>query len=175
MTRWRQLVRGLVRRLWRGVRGVLLAIAALVLFLEEWGWRPLTAWAARLARWPPLARLEARIRTLSPGAALAAFAVPAAVLFPVKLLALWLIHLGHAVLGITVIVVAKLQGTALLGRLFILTEQQLIQFEWFARALGWWRRTKARVRAAVRSSAPWRSARASIRRLRRWWVRRAGS
>ena len=52
------------RWLWRLVRGGLLTLAALALFFEEWGWRPLTAWAARLARWPPLARLEARIQRL---------------------------------------------------------------------------------------------------------------
>ena len=63
-----------LRWLWLALRGVLLALAALVMFIEEWGWRPLTAWAARLARWPPLARLEARIRTLPPAAALAAVA-----------------------------------------------------------------------------------------------------
>ena len=37
------------------------------LIAEEAGQR---AWAARLARWPPLARLEARIRTLPPAGAL---------------------------------------------------------------------------------------------------------
>ena len=143
----------MLRWLWRAVRGVLLALAAAVLFIEEWGWRPLTAWAARLASWPPLARLEARIRTLPPRWALAAFLVPAVALFPVKLLALWAIHAGQAALGIAVIVAAKLLGTALVGRLFILTEPQLMQFAWFAAALGWWRRTKERVKAAVHAPA----------------------
>jgi hypothetical protein len=161
------------RWIWRALRGVLLALAALVLFIEEWGWRPLTAWAARMAQWPPLARLEAHIRSLSPRAALALFLVPAAALFPIKLAALWLIHRGHTVPGIVVIVAAKLLGTALVGRLFILTEAQLMRFAWFARALGWWRATKARVKAAVQASPPWRRARAGLRWLRGRW-RRSG-
>ena len=144
--------------LWRALRGVLLALAALVLAIEEWGWRPLTAWAARLAQWPPLARLEARIRAAPPGVALALFLLPAVLLFPVKLLALWFIHLGHTVLGVSVIVAAKLLGTALVGRLFIIAEPQLIQFRWFARALQWWRDTKRRVRAALLRSSGWRAA-----------------
>lgn len=156
----------MLRWLWRGVRGLLLAFAALVLFLEEWGWRPLTAWAARLAAWPPLAQLERRITTLPPKAALLVFLVPAIALFPVKLLALWLIHLGHGTLGVLVIIAAKLLGTALVGRLFILTEPQLVQFAWFARALAWWRVTKARVRAAVARAHAWRVARATVRRWR---------
>lgn len=158
----------LFRLLWRFVRGVMLGFAAVVLFLEEWGWRPLTAWAARLAQWPPIARLEARIVGVPSRWALVLFLAPAVLLFPVKLLALWLIHKGSAVLGLSVIVVAKLLGTALVGRLFILTEPQLMQIAWFARAMGWWRATKARVRALVAELAWWRSVRVV---LRRWRVR----
>jgi hypothetical protein len=156
----------ILRALWRGLRGVLLALAAVVIFIEEWGWRPLSAWAARLVQWPPLARLEARIRTLPPRWALLLFIVPALALFPVKLVALWLIHLGRTTLGVAVIVLAKLLGTALVGRLFVLTEPQLMRFGWFARALAWWLATKQRVREAVQRAAAWRAARAWMRRWR---------
>jgi hypothetical protein len=163
------------RGLWRIARGVLLTFAAALLFFEEWGWRPLTAWAARLARWPPLARLEARARTLSPRLALALFLLPSLLLLPVKLLALWFIQHGQATLGFAVIIAAKLLGTALVGRLFILTEPQLMQFAWFARALGWWRTTKTRVKATAQASPAWRTAQAMRRRLAvrvRAWLRR---
>ena len=69
-------------------------------------------------------------------------------------------------IGLAVIVAAKLLGTALVGRLFILTEPQLMQIGWFARAIGWWRATKARVKAAIDVSAWWRSVRAVARRWR---------
>lgn len=152
-------------------RALLLAVAATVLLVEEWGWRPLAAWAARIARWPPLARLEASIRASSPRVALALFLVPAVLLFPLKLLALWLIGEGRAGLGIGVIVAAKLAGTAFVGRLFVLVEPQLMQFAWFARTLGWWQRTKERIRAAVRRSAAWRIAHAARRAMRGWRIR----
>ena len=158
---------------WRAVRSLLLVMAAVVIFIEEWGWRPLTALAARVARWPPLERLEARIQTLPPRWALALFLVPAVLLFPIKLLALWFIHQGRTALGVAVIVLAKLVGTALVGRLFILTERQLSHYAWFSRALAWWRETKKRVKAAVRGSAAWRAARAASRRGR-LWLRRIG-
>lgn len=165
--------RDLLRLLWRPLRGVLLPLAALVLAFEEWGWRPLVAWAARMAEWPPLARLEQRLRSAPPAWALASFLAPSLLLVPVKLLALWLIHLGHAGLGLLVIVVAKLLGTAVVGRIFVLTEPQLMQLAWFARAVGWWRATKVRVRAALATSATWRAcvARAAAWRdsVRRWW------
>lgn len=155
-----------VKPLWRFVRGVLLVLAAVVLLIEEWGWRPLTAWAARLAKWPPIARLEARIVTVQSRWALVLFLVPAVLLFPVKLLALWLIHEGRTALGVAVIVAAKVLGTALVGRLFILTEPQLMRIAWFARAIGWWRETKLRVKAALAASALWRGVRAVVRRWR---------
>jgi hypothetical protein len=156
----------LLRGLRRVLRGVLLALAAAILFIEEWGWRPLTTAVGWLAQWPPLARLEAALRRVPPRWALVLFLVPAMLLFPVKLVALWLIHQGQTALGLGVIVAAKLLGTALVGRLFVLTEPQLMQFAWFARALGWWRTTKERVKAAVQGSATWRAAQALRRRVR---------
>lgn len=156
---------------WRVLRSLLFGLAALVLFIEEWGWRPLTGFAARIVRWPPLAWLEARIAASPPRVALLIFLVPAALLFPLKLAALWLIKAGHATLGIAVIVAAKVIGTAFVGRLFIVLEPQLMTFAWFAKALAWSRRTKARVHAAVRRTAVWRLAGVLRRAARSWWRR----
>ena len=155
-----------LRLLWRALRPLVLGLAAAVLFVEEWGWRPLSAWLGRLAHWPPLARLEALIRRSSPRVALLLFVVPAIGLFPVKLLALWMIKLGHGLLGIVVIVLAKLLGTALVGRLFVLTERQLMSFAWFASALGWWVRTRQRVKDAVLISTAWLAVRLMRGRVR---------
>lgn len=168
-------MRGLLRGLWRLARGVLLLLAALVFAIEEWGWKPLTRIAERLAQWAHLQRLEARIRRTSPGVALLLFLVPALLLFPLKVFALWLIHLGRASLGVAVIVLAKLLGTALLGRLFILTEPQLMRFRWFARTLAWWRATKRRVREALLRWQLWQQARRGWRRVSLWVRRRVRS
>ena len=135
------------------IRAVALGVVALVMFVEEWGWRPLTAWAARLARWAPLAAFEAWLRQAPPWVALLMFGVPGLTLFPIKLMALGLMHRGHAALAVCIIVLVKLLGTALVGRLFIVVEPQLMQFPWLARAIRWWRRTRAAVAAWVRASA----------------------
>jgi hypothetical protein len=156
----------LLHALRRGLRAVLLALAAVVIFIEEWGWRPLVGCVAWIARWPPLARVEALLRRAPPPVALVLFLVPAVLLFPVKLAALWLIHAGQTTLGLAVIVGAKVLGTALVGRLFVLTESQLMHYTWFARALGWWRATKERVKAAVHRSSAWRAASVLRRRVK---------
>ncbi len=157
---------------WRGLRSLLLALAAIVIFIEEWGWRPLSAMVARLDRWPPLGRLEARIAAVPRHVALLLFLAPAMLLFPLKLVALWLINQGHATLGVSLIVLAKLVGTAIVGRLFVLLERQLMTFPWFAHALAWWHRTKAHVTTALGESTLWRTMRVLRRRvLRAWWRR----
>jgi len=91
--------------------------------------------------------------------------VPAVLLFPIKLGALWLIQQGRAVEGVSIIVVAKVLGTALVGRLFVLVESQLMTFAWFVRCAAWWRATRDRVGHALRQSFVWRGARL----LRRVW------
>lgn len=163
-----------IRGAWHIVRGLLLALAALVIFIEEWGWRPLSAMLARLGRWLPLGHLEARIRKAPRRVALLLFLAPALLLFPLKLVALWLIEEGRATLGISLIVLAKVVGTAIVGRLFVLLEQQLLTFPWFARVLDWWVRTKTRVMTALRESLLWRTMRVLRRSWRAWWRRVAG-
>jgi hypothetical protein len=153
---------------WRLLQGVALWFAAIVLFIEEWGWRPLTAAAARLAGWAPIARLEARVVAAPPRLALFLFLAPAVLLFPLKIAALWLIEKGRAELGIFLIVLAKVLGTAIVGRLFILLEPQLMSFARFARAVHWWRQTKRAAHDALRASTFWRRARVARRAWRQW-------
>lgn len=69
------------------------------------------------------------------------------------------------------IIVAKVVGTAFVGRLFVLVERQLMTFAWFVRAMVFWQSTRDRVMAALRQSVLWRSGRA-IRRVARRWLSR---
>lgn len=159
----------LTRRL---LRALGTALMVPVILFEEWGWQPLARLMARLGRLPVIRQLEARIARSSPTVAVLLFLVPAIALLPFKFGALWLIAQGQKTLGILLILLAKLLSTALLGRLFVLTETQLMSIAWFARAIVWWRSTRERVMGWLRSSAAWRGAKALSlwlrRRLRRW-------
>ena len=158
-------------RMLRRLGGLLLAL--LILF-EEWGWEPLNRLLMRLGRLPVLRSLEAWIARLPPHAALVAFLVPALALLPVKLLALGLIAQGQRLLGLGVILVAKLVGTAVVARLFALTQPALMRLPWFARVYGRWAVWKAALLAQVRATWAWRAARVLRRRLRRSWARWRG-
>ena len=148
------------------------ALLALVILFEEWGWEPLHRAMVWLGRWPALAWLERRIAALPPYAALAFFLFPTLLLLPVKLLALWLIGQGRAGLGLLVIVVAKVAGTALIARLFQLTQPALMQLPWFTHWYGRWTAWKEALLARVRASWAWRVGRVVKRRvaqrLARW-------
>ncbi len=153
---------GLLRRL-------LVGLFALLLLFEEWGWAPLAAGMARLARLPLWAAIERRIARLPPAAALLVFFVPALSLLPVKLLALFLVGQGHSFLGIAVLIGAKIAGTALLARLFSITEPALMQLAWFARWYPRWKGWKDRVMDQVRRSPLWRAVRRARARARVGW------
>lgn len=151
---------------WRVVRALLLTFAALWFFVEEFGWHPLAAWLGSFTRWPPWARMEARIERFPPRPALLLFLLPGAALLPVKLAAVHLIQAGRPVAGLVVIIAAKLLGTAVGGRLFMLMRPQLMQIRRFARAMAWWRRTRRKLRRALEASAGWRALRAGVTRWR---------
>jgi hypothetical protein len=142
---------------------------ALLILFEEWGWQPLQRGLAWLGQRLGLQWLEERIRALPPYAALALFVLPSVSLLPVKLLALWLIGQGHVLLGATVVVAAKVAGTALVARLFSLTQPALMQLAWFASLYGRWTRWKEALLAQVRASWPWRWGRVVKRQWRRRW------
>ncbi len=130
----------------------LLALLALVILFEEWGWEPLQRLLARVGRWPGLRWIEGCVRALPPWAAVAVFLLPTALLLPVKLLALWAVGRGHVVLGMLVIVLAKVVGTAVVARLFSLTQPALMQLHWFAWTYAHWMRLKHAVLERARAA-----------------------
>ncbi len=142
-------------------------LVALLLVFEEWGWEPLARVMDRLARLPVWSQLEQWIRRLPPYAAMAVFFVPMLTLLPIKLLAVYWIGQGHALLGLLVILAAKLLGTAVVARLFHLTQPALMQLPWFARLYARWVAWKDGVIDQLKSSRPWRLAHALARQAHR--------
>ncbi|OYT91427.1 MAG: hypothetical protein CFE43_13480 [Burkholderiales bacterium PBB3] len=142
---------------------------ALLILFEEWGWEPLQRALARIGRLPGLRWMERRIQALSPYPAFALLLLPSVLLLPIKLLALWLIGRSWVVAGTLVIVVAKLVGTAIVARLFTLTQPALMTLPWFARWYARWSTWKTALLARVRTSLPWRLARQMRQQWRSRW------
>ncbi|OHX18892.1 hypothetical protein [Chromobacterium sphagni] len=156
------------QRLLRSASWPLVLLLAAIIVFEEYAWDELAAVLERLAKWPPLAALERWVASRSPRVALALFLLPALALLPVKLSALFLIEQGHALLGVGVILLAKLGGTALVARLFTLTRPALMQVDWFVRLHARFNACRTWVFERLRSSLPWRWARHAVWRMRQW-------
>jgi hypothetical protein len=163
-------VRALMHLLYAGrviVRHVIAAVVAAVVLFEEWGWRPLADLLGKLARLAPIAALEARLRTLPPYGALAVFALPSALILPLKLVALYLVAQGHTVFAGLLFVGAKIVGTALVARIYMLTEHALMQIGWFKRGYDTLMPLKHALVEWARDSAAWKYGRLIKSRVKR--------
>jgi hypothetical protein len=150
-----------------GLGQVLAAVLALIVIFEEWGWRPLAAALGRLARFAPIAAIEAWVQRLPPYGALAVFGLPSLLTLPVKLLALWLIAQGQFATATAMLIGAKIVGTALIARLFMLTQPALMRIPWFKRAYDTLMPMKEALLAWVRESWAWRIGRILKTRIKK--------
>jgi hypothetical protein len=166
-----------VRAAWRLLRPALVfalnVLVALILLFEEWGWRPLSNLLAQLARFRIWALTELWIAGLPPYGALVALGVPSTIVIPAKLIGVYLLATGHVVTAAVVILCAKLAGTALVARIFILTKPALMQIGWFRRAYEAYVPWQDALFAWIRGSWVWRYGRVVKWRvggyLRRTW------
>jgi len=173
-------------RLRRWLTAPLVILAALLIFLEEFLWDQLAALFGQLAKLPLWGRLERWVAGLPAWAALPIFLVPMVLLFPIKLGAVWLMTHHHVVLGVQIILAAKIGGTAVAARLFMLLKPTLLTVPWFCwlyerflywreriftrlHAMWWWQAAHKGIAAMKVRLARWRSGGGGFaRRLQRW-------
>ena len=155
--------RTLTRALWFTI--------AVIFVIEAWLWdrfEELIAWLVGLIPLDEFKRwLADTVDRLPPQAVLLIFAIPAALLFPVKLLQVWLILHQQWLWAILLLITAKLIGVGITAFIFEVTRDKLLQMDWFRAAyekVVEWRDLaramvepyKVRVREAIRrlQSAP---------------------
>ena len=86
-------------------------LLALIFLVEAWLWdhlRPIVAWVVDLIAWKKLqARFAAAIEHLPPYATLLIFLIPVVLLFPLKLLGLWMLAHGSWLGAMAVLALAR--------------------------------------------------------------------
>jgi hypothetical protein len=162
----------------------LLILLAIVFLIEAWLWshlEPVVSWiVARIPLRALKERLAAAIAKLPPAATLIVFIVPPIVLFPLKLLALWLIANNQWIAASAVFGFGKLAGMGVTAFVFEVTKPKLLRMDWFRwlyervlMGLAWAHRLvdpiKERIKAMLRIFRPKRTGRA-LRLL--WRIRR---
>ncbi|MGH9799728.1 MAG: hypothetical protein ACRD82_05135 [Blastocatellia bacterium] len=146
-------------------------IAAVFILLEGWLWDDLQRLAAAIGRLPVFRQIESLISSLPPYGALAMFGAPSLLLIPVKLAALWLIAHHQATFGFLVVVIAKIAGTALIARIYHLTEAKLLLIGWFARLHTRFVAFKACVYDTIKASRIYQRVHRQSQLIREWFRR----
>lgn len=148
------------------LRTAMLFIGALLFLFEEWLFTGLTRFFAWLGRFGLLRWLDARLIRLPPVGAFVILCVPMLLLFPVKIMGLWMITSGRFVSGCCVMLVAKVLSTAVIARIFLTCRPQLLQMPWFARLYAWTGAMRDRIHGWLDQQPAWVDAHRSIRRMR---------
>jgi hypothetical protein len=165
----------------RRVLKPLWVLLALVFLFEAWLWShlaPVVHWVVDLVPWRWLKeRLAAFIQSLPPYATLLVFAVPVVLLFPLKLLGLWMLAHGSWLGAMAVLVFAKLLSTGVTAFIFNLTRPKLLELGWFRwfyeHMLVWLAKAHALIDPIKHEIREWMAAVAW--RLRRWlWLMKPG-
>lgn len=121
------MIRRLTRPLW--------ILLALVFLFEAWLWeklQPVVGVVVRLIAWRALrAKLAAAIDRLPPYATLPIFLIPVVLLFPIKLLGLWMLAHGSWLGAVATLAIAKVVSTGVTAFIFDVTRPKLLQLGWF--------------------------------------------
>jgi hypothetical protein len=148
---------------------------AIVFLVEAWLWdrlEPIVAFVvARIPLQAFKARVAAWIDHLPPAATLLVFLVPVVLLFPLKLVGLWMLSRGDWAAATGVLVFAKLVGVGVTAFVFDVTREKLLLLAWFRwiyvnvmACRAWAHRLvdpiKRRIKARLRMFAPRRASRA---------------
>jgi hypothetical protein len=115
----------------------LLVLLAIIFVIEAWLWdhlKPVIGW---FVSWVPWERFKARIASaiehLPPYATLLVFVIPPIILFPLKLLGIWMLAHGFWLGALAVLALAKLVGMGVAAFIFEITRPKLLQIGWFRR------------------------------------------
>jgi len=146
----------------------LVLIAAALILLEETLIKWVQRLMARLAALPLVASLEERVRRLPPYLAMILFLLPGAVLFPVKLGALWLLANGHEIWGAVLFAAGKILGTAIGARIYLILRPTLVTLNWFAKAEAWVFAWRDRIFGYVKAMPAWQRAAAGVAAAKAW-------
>ena len=128
-------------------------LLALIFLVEAWLWDHLEPIVARVVAWIPLrafkAWLAGHVDTLSPAMTLIVFVAPVVLLFPLKLIGLWLLANDYWASAVVIFVLAKFLGLGVAAFIFDVTRPKLLQMAWFEKLYDWVMAMRAKAHAIV--------------------------
>ena len=144
----------------------LIVIAALLMWIEETLWLWTKRMTAVLERLAIVQSLEAAISRLSPMATVCVFFLPMLALFPLKIIAVYLVSRGYWLASVGLYLFAKIFGTAIVARLFVVCHPKLMTIAWFRRCFEWLRATRDWLYATVRQMPAYQVIKRSLQAIK---------
>ncbi|WP_010583049.1 hypothetical protein [Schlesneria paludicola] len=144
----------------------LIVLASLLIWCEESIWIWLKRLTSLIAMVPMLRWLESRIVRLPPSIMLGIFFLPLVSLFPLKLLAVYWLTRGYWLASLTLIAAAKILGTAVVARMYVVCQPQLMSIAWFKWLHDWFTTTRDRMYSALHALPIYQRARALLLSIR---------
>lgn len=155
-------------RLTHLVEVLVVPLAAAVVFIEQTLIALLNFAMAALARWTPIARLEAWLVRQPPWIAFLSFVAPSILILPIKLSALFFAANHKYGMAVGAVVVGKILATAIVARLYRILRPTLMTIGWFATADSWFFHWRDEAYAFVRSLPAWQKAIVIVSRAKMW-------
>ncbi len=153
---------------------VVVLLAVLFFLVEDVSWPIVSALAARLARLPAIARIEAWIARRGPYPTLLLITIPFVVLEPLKLYGLYLMGFGHIIYGIIAFLFAEIVRTAIAARIFTIGRAKLLSIVWFTWVYGGIMDARDWAYSHLTLMPAWQMAQRLLKRLRQAGQAQAG-
>lgn len=152
----------MMERLKRMMTPPLIVLASLLMWLEEslWVWlKHITAWIDLV---PFVRRIEVALLRLPPYPMMIVFLLPMSLLFPLKVVAVYWATKGFWLASLALLATAKVLGTAVVARMYVVCQPKLKTIGWFCRLHDWLVATRDRLYAAVRAMPIYQRVRAQL-------------
>lgn len=150
----------------RSLQAPLIICASLLIWIEETLWLALKWLTGKIALLSLVRWLECQIQKLSPYATVVVFFLPLTILLPFKLVAVyWLSH-GYWLRSLLVIIAAKVLGTAIEARMFVICKPKLMAIGWFRSLHDFLLRIRDRVHEALNELPLYQLVRAKLRAIK---------
>ena len=152
------------------LRHVLAFLGFAFLVVEEVFWIVGRHAGVILAKIPVWQSVERLVQVLPAWGVAVVFLIPMGLLLPIKMAALYFMSSGHVFSGVTIIILAKIGGTAISAKLFGIAKPKLLTLIWFARTYGFIT-AKLAIAHAWLHSLRWWIRMKSVIRLAKIWIR----
>ncbi len=151
----------------RWLTAPLVILGSLLMWIEESLWNWLKWLTATISRFDWVRRIETWIVSLPPYPMMVVFLLPMSILFPFKIMAVYWLARGYWLASLATILAAKILGTAIVARMYVVCKPKMMTIPWFKSLHDWLARMHDQLYTALRSLPLYQAVRARLAAIKR--------